>query len=66
MTVEKLPAEDRDDDLDGVTPFCGDCDDDDIDAYPDAPEICGDGVDQDCDGADEPCDGGQDSDTGTR
>ena len=66
VTVEKLPAEDRDDDLDGVTPFCGDCDDDDIDAYPDAPEICGDGVDQDCDGADEPCDGGQDSDTGTR
>ncbi|MEM6925692.1 MAG: MopE-related protein, partial [Myxococcota bacterium] len=30
----------------------GDCDDADPDVFPDAPDPCGDGVDQDCDGAD--------------
>lgn len=32
-----------------------DCDDNDGSVYPGAPEICGDGVDQDCDGADAVC-----------
>jgi len=31
----------------------GDCDDDDVYAYPGAPETVGDGIDQDCDGVDE-------------
>jgi len=31
---------------------CGDCDSADADAYPGAPEVCIDGIDQDCDGAD--------------
>ena len=30
----------------------GDCDDGNADAFPGAPEVCDDGVDQDCDGAD--------------
>ncbi|MEM6926730.1 MAG: MopE-related protein [Myxococcota bacterium] len=30
----------------------GDCDDSDPDAWPGAPDLCGDGVDQDCDGED--------------
>jgi hypothetical protein len=44
-----------DQDGDGVwRPECGgeDCDDEDPDAYPNAPETPYDGVDQDCDGAD--------------
>lgn len=35
-------------DLDGFTPFDGDCDDQDADAYSDAAELC-DAVDNDCD-----------------
>ncbi len=35
--------------------LCDDCDDTRASVYPGAPEVCGDGIDQDCDGADKPC-----------
>jgi len=41
-----------DDDGDGAD-VCVDCDDDDPDRFPANPEICGDGLDQDCSGADD-------------
>ena len=44
-----------DNDGDGFTVSLGDCDDNDASVFPGAPEICGDGVDQDCDGSDETC-----------
>jgi hypothetical protein len=43
-------------DGDGYSSCAGDCDEDDPNAYPDADEVCGDGIDQDCDGEDKDCD----------
>jgi hypothetical protein len=44
-----------DTDKDGFTRAQGDCNDSDPSVNPDAIEICGDGIDQDCDGSDSPC-----------
>ena len=41
---------DIDEDLDGWSPMDGDCDDGDDTVYPGAPEVCNDGIDQNCDG----------------
>lgn len=50
MIVE-TPSDDVEDrDGDGVTLAAGDCDDTDDTVYPGAPEICSDGLDNDCDG----------------
>jgi Leucine-rich repeat (LRR) protein len=46
---------DTDEDADGYTENDGDCNDADPNIYPEASEICGDGIDQDCDGKDFPC-----------
>lgn len=50
------PSPDEDRDFDGQTIAQGDCDDEDPSIYLGAPEICGDGIDQDCDGKDLDCD----------
>jgi len=39
----------------GYVTIPGDCDDTDPDVYPGAPDICGDGIDQNCDGYDSQC-----------
>ena len=44
-----------DDDGDGYLSCVDDCDDGDASSYLNAPEICGDGIDQDCDGVDLDC-----------
>ena len=44
-----------DNDGDGYTEAQGDCNDNSAGVYPDAEEICGDGIDQDCSGGDLPC-----------
>ena len=44
-----------DKDRDGFTEEHGDCNDSDPSINPNATEICGDGIDQDCDGSDLPC-----------
>ena len=46
---------DVDNDGDGYTINQGDCDDTNASIYPGAPEICGDGLDQDCNGLDTAC-----------
>jgi hypothetical protein len=50
-----VASPDADNDGDGYTENLGDCDDTNAAVNPDADEICGDGIDQDCDGADEDC-----------
>jgi len=49
---DSTPADplDVDDDGDGMTENEGDCDDTDATIYDGAPEVWGDGIDQDCDG----------------
>lgn len=49
------PAARMDRDGDGYSAEEGDCDDNDPGRGPAEPEICGDGIDQDCDGVDATC-----------
>jgi subtilisin-like proprotein convertase family protein len=51
ITLETLQPDDSDGD--GAIDGCGDCDAGDPSIWPGAPEVCGDGVDQDCSGADD-------------
>ncbi len=44
-----------DNDLDGYSENQGDCNDKEKNIYPSAPEVCGDGIDQDCSGSDLAC-----------
>ncbi len=54
LACVELP-ENIDDDGDGITDAQGDCDDTNPNINPNAGEICGDGVDQNCDGIDPIC-----------
>jgi len=49
------PCDDADVDGDGMSECDGDCDDADASVSSSAPEICDDGLDQDCDGSDVAC-----------
>jgi len=53
--LDQLVTPDSDLDEDGFSPALGDIDDRDATVYPGAPEICGDGIDQDGDGLDGLC-----------
>ncbi len=48
-------SSDIDSDNDGYTVGGGDCDNSKPSVYPGAPEICADGIDQDCNGSDKVC-----------
>ena len=54
-TTPTVLSQTDDADGDGYTEADGDCDDSRATIYPDAPETCGDGRDDDCDGFDEAC-----------
>ena len=56
-TFITLSSNDFDNDGDGFTENQGDCNDDNTNINPEAEEICGDGIDQDCNGTDLDCGG---------
>jgi hypothetical protein len=53
-----VDPDDIDDDGDGFTENQGDCNDNDDEIHPNALEVCGDGIDNDCSGGDASCSGG--------
>ncbi len=55
VAVTSYTGPEEDLDQDGQTVSEGDCNDLDDTIYTGAPEVCGDGIDQDCDGEDESC-----------
>ena len=58
LPTPDIPSNPTDDfDGDGLSEEDGDCDDEDAEIYPGAPELCGDGVDADCSGTLAPCSG---------
>jgi len=59
-SVTTDPQEIEDIDKDEYTESAGDCNDNDGSIYPGAPEVCGDGIDQDCSGLDLTCPEGSD------